>query len=278
MLGGIETLLRDALAAAGLPEGTAILAGPPTAPPRPGDPPRLVLHARSLVRAAPPEGEARERPGGAWASRRHLIAGPDRTPRGNRRAFTLPPDALALVEEVQAPPGTIAALGDEVSLDGRVLRFLRDRPGPIEVITRAPGPALGWRDRAPAELRLDIAALAPAAPEADALLAAGLAGALAALAGREVATLAWVDPPGLRLRLLDIAVLLDGVARDAVPAASGAEWVRASATLRLRGMLETMLAAGVPEPAGTIAAVETRLQLPGGAEAASRVGRDDAGQ
>lgn len=256
MLGPIETLLTDRLRTS-LPPGTAVVAGPVLTPPQT---PLIQVLARRLSRQLPQAGEVLPDPEPAWLSRRDRLSPDAPPPGGDGRRFTLPDAALPVIEEVQSPPGRVAARGDAYALEGRTLRFLTAPAVPVEVLTRA-GAARGWRERSPVTVWTDIVALAPDAATADGLLTAALAAGLDALIEQEVVTLAWTEGPGLRIRLLGMRALLRGVARG-TEAAGAARWARSTARLHLRGELETMVIQGAAPDRGVIRHVEADLILP----------------
>lgn len=256
MLGPIEALLTDRLRTI-LPAGMEVIAGPALTPPQT---PRVQVLARRLNRPLPPAGEVPPNPERAWLSRRDRLFPDAPPPNGDGRSFTLPAAALPVIEEVQSPPGRIAARGDDYALEGRTLRFLTAPAAPVDVLTRG-GPARGWMERGPATVRIDVGALAPDTATADDLITIALTTGLDALVGQEVVTLAWTAGPGLRIRLLNMHVFLLDVGRG-TEMAGATSWARTTAGLQLRGELEAMIIQGAAPEAGVIDQIETNLILP----------------
>jgi hypothetical protein len=256
MLGPIEALLTARLRAT-LPAGTEVIAGPMLTPP---PAPLVQVLARRLSRQLPPIGEALPEPEPAWLSRRDRLSPDAPPPGGDGRSYTLPAAALPVIEEVQSPPGRIAARGDAYAVEGRTLRFLTAPAVPVDVLTRG-GPARGWRERGPATVRTDIVALAPDAATADSLMTTALSAGLDALVEQDMVTLAWTEGPGLRIRLLGLRASLLYVGRGTEAAATG-RWARTTAGLHLCGELETMIILGAAPDAGVIRHVEADLIIP----------------
>ncbi|MFZ4405734.1 MAG: hypothetical protein ACOYOH_00265 [Paracraurococcus sp.] len=255
MLGELERALCDLILArqagadaAGL-AGAEIVPGPGLAPPKRR---RLLVRAGTLVREAPATGEE-ARPAGTanryWPLAVTLDPAVPRGPAVPRPGDAGgPPAGMTQVEEVQVPPGRLAAHGDDYVFDagsGRLGFSDAAATGPGVVLLRDPAPLPGLRDLAPATLRLDLVAEAPTLAEADAMLGLALDAGFAGLALRQVVTLAMFPPGGLRLRLRGIVPALEALACGTLAVGAGL-WAQSSATLRLHGELETLVTLPVP--------------------------------
>lgn len=251
MLYALENLLVAGLRQA-LPEGVALAAGPSIGLPAADEKRVEVTAAKLELTLAEPEPLAVREPA--------FLGRMQRWPAdGEVRDFTLPGGVAGEVVEVESPAGHPLARGQDYQVEGRTLHFYLPPSageGAVVAWVRA-GPSPGFQERRPCRVRLVLAALAAKVEDADALLDQALEVALESSVGMATLEAAHFTQGGVRMRLRQPSLLLEGMERTAVQVE--ARWVaRSAALLRLQGELELSVAAGTPEPERRIEQIRYR--------------------
>ncbi|WP_224241983.1 hypothetical protein [Hyalangium gracile] len=172
---------------------------------------------------------------------------------GTTRDFTLPAGVEGEVTEVESPAGRMLSRGQDYQVDGTTLRFYRPpaKGKGTVVATLRTGAASGFHERRPCQLRLTLAAWAPKLEDADALLDKALAVVLTRCAGLGTLESEHLEDSGVRMRLRQPKVLLEGFERTRTQVRT--RWApRAAAHLRVLAELELTVATGAPEPQSRI--------------------------
>ncbi len=215
----------------------------------------LELCARELRVEPPRDGDF----AGARGSARRVVVA-EWAADGERSVFTLAPEQLGELQEVESPRGFTARRGDAYTVDDASLRFYRAPAAGADVVARVAGePARGFFEQRPCSLELALRACALDVSTSDALLVRALA-ALHQLAARlpnlEALHLEGTD---VAARLLRPQLGLHGCER-----AFESGVYCATATLTMRGLLDLSVVSGDPEAQGTIDDIVYRDTSAGG--------------
>jgi hypothetical protein len=251
MLYALENLLAAALDKA-LPDDVKVTPGAPTATPAAGEERVEVTASKmevSLAGADPlaPRGPAFFSSVQRWDA------------DGTARDFTLPTGVEGEVTEVQSPAGHPLSLGQDYQVDGRIIRLYRPpaKGKGVVVATVRTGPARGFHERRPCQIKLTVAAWAPKLEDADALLDQSLAVVLPLCAELGTVDSEHLGAGGVRMRLLHPTVFLEGFERTRTQVRT--RWApRAAALLRMDAELELTVAVGEPEPQTRIEQIRYR--------------------
>ncbi len=178
---------------------------------------------------------------------------------GTARDFTLPASVKGEIIEVESPAGRSLARGQDYQVEEGTVRLygVPAKGKGAVVATVRTGPAEGFQERRPCQLRLTVSAWGPKVEDADKLLDQALAVVLARCAGLGTLEAEHLGSSGVRLRLRQPTVLLEGFERTRTQVRT--RWApRASALLRLSGELELSIAVGTPQPEKRIEEIRYR--------------------
>jgi hypothetical protein len=241
MLYALENQLAAALDEA-FPDEVKVVPGSPTAVPAAGE--KRVEVTVSKLEISPVSGDplaAREP--AFFSSIQRWDAD------GTAKDFALPAEVQGEITEVESPAGRLLSRGQDYQVDGSTVRlYVAPAKGTGAVVaTVRTGPAKGFHERRPCQLRLVLAAWAPKLEDADAMLDKALAVVLTHCS--ELGTLEpeHLESDAVRMRLLQPTVLLEGFERTRTQVRT--RWApRAAAHLRVNAELELTVAVGAPEP------------------------------
>jgi hypothetical protein len=246
MLYALENLLAAALDEA-LPDDVKVTPGAPTSTPTAGEQRVEVTASKLDVSLTGAEPLAAREPA-FFSSVQRWDAD------GTTRDFTLPTGVEGEVTEVESPPGHSLSRGQDYQVDGRTVRMFRPpaKGKGAVVATVRTGPARGFHERRPCQIRLTLAAWAPKLEDADALLDQALVVVLTRCAELGTLESEHLGDSGVRMRLRQPTVVLEGFERTRTQVRT--RWApRAAAHLRVNAELELTVAVGAPEP-------ETRIE------------------